>query len=283
MENNKLKLPEDYQFNLCDFALFLSVMKNPRAYRNVVSIVMEEPDIQIDEVKVEQVILNKIGKRAIRLDAWPKSSDNRQFNMEMQNDSKSDDVRKRSRFYQGLIDVPILKSGKSTKYKQLPSTVIIFITQDDIFGRDLAKYTFTEQCREIEDLKLDDGTTKIFLNMTSKNGTPELVSMLQYMKDTNIDNPEIITKDSRILELDEIVSEVRESEEWEVVRMNILEIGKEIGKEIEKERGVKSVVELCKEFGVSKEETIIKVIDKFEIDLEEAEKYLEKFWLDEGM
>lgn len=203
--------------------------------------------------------------------------------MEMQNDSKSDDVRKRSRFYQGLIDVPILKSGKSTKYKQLPSTVIIFITQDDIFGRDLAKYTFTEQCQEIEDLKLDDGTTKIFLNMTSKNGTPELVSMLQYMKDTNIDNPEIIMKDSRILELDEIVSEVRESEEWEVVRMNILEIGKEIGKEIEKERGVKSVVELCKEFGVSKEETIIKVIDKFEIDLEEAEKYLEKFWLDEGM
>lgn len=283
MENNKLKLPEDYQFNLCDFALFLSVMKNPRAYRNVVSIIMEEPDIQIDEVKVEQVILNKIGKRAIRLDAWAKSSDNRQFNMEMQNDSKSDDVRKRSRFYQGLIDVPILKSGKSTKYKQLPSTVIIFITQDDIFGRDLAKYTFTEQCQEIEDLKLDDGTTKIFLNMTSKNGTPELVSMLQYMKDTNIDNPEIITKDSRILELDEIVSEVRESEEWEVVRMNILEIGKEIGKEIEKERGVKSVVELCKEFGVSKEETIIKVIDKFEIDLEEAEKYLEKFWLDEGM
>lgn len=283
MENNKLKLPEDYQFNLCDFALFLSVMKNPRAYRNVVSIIMEEPDIQIDEVKVEQVILNKIGKRAIRLDAWAKSSDNRQFNMEMQNDSKSDDVRKRSRFYQGLIDVPILKSGKSTKYKQLPSTVIIFITQDDIFGRDLAKYTFTEQCEEIEDLKLDDGTTKIFLNMTSKNGTPELVSMLQYMKDTNIDNPEIITKDSRILELDEIVNEVRESEEWEVVRMNILEIGKEIGKEIEKERGVKSVVELCKEFGVSKEETIIKVIDKFEIDLEEAEKYLEKFWLDEGM
>lgn len=143
MENNKLKLPEDYQFNLCDFALFLSVMKNPRAYRNVVSIIMEEPDIQIDEVKVEQVMLNKIGKRAIRLDAWAKSSDNRQFNMEMQNDSKSDDVRKRSRFYQGLIDVPILKSGKSTKYKQLPSTVIIFITQDDIFGRDLAKYTFT--------------------------------------------------------------------------------------------------------------------------------------------
>lgn len=34
-----------------------------------------------------------------------------------------------------------------------------------------------------------------------------LVSMLQYMKETRIDNPEIIVKDSQILELDEIVTE----------------------------------------------------------------------------
>lgn len=61
--------------------------------------------------------------------------------------------------------------------------------------------------------------------MSGKNGAPELVSMLQYMKETRIDNPEIIVKDSRILELDEIVMEVKESEEWEAVRMNILEIG----------------------------------------------------------
>ena len=134
----------DHEFNLSDFALFLSVMKNPKAYRAVLSIFMEEPDIELIEVKVEQVILNKVGKRAIRLDAWAKSTDNRQFNMEMQNDSKNDDVRKRSRFYQSMIDTPILKSGKTTRYKNLPSTVIIFITQEDIFGRDLAKYTFTE-------------------------------------------------------------------------------------------------------------------------------------------
>ncbi len=52
-------------------------------------------------------------------------------------------------------------------------------TQDDIFGFDLAKYTFTEQCEEIAGLHLEDGTKKIFLNMNSKNGSPELVSLLQ--------------------------------------------------------------------------------------------------------
>ena len=104
---------KDYQFNLSDFSLFLSVMKNPRAYQCALSIFWEEPDMELSEVKVEQVILNKSGKRAIRLDAWAKSTDNRQFNMEMQNDTKNDDVRKRSRYYQGLLDTPILKSGKT--------------------------------------------------------------------------------------------------------------------------------------------------------------------------
>ena len=224
MENYELLLNE-HVFNLSDFALFLSVMKVPRAYQCVLSIFMEEPDIELVEVKVEQVILSKAGKRAIRLDAWAKSKDQRQFNMEMQNDSKGDDLRKRSRFYQSMIDTPILKSGKKTRYRNLPSTVIIFITQEDIFGKDLAKYTFTERCKEVENLELEDGTTKIFLNMESKNGSQELISLLQYMKDTRIDNPEIITKDSRILELDGIVQEVKSSEEWEAVKMNILEVG----------------------------------------------------------
>lgn len=189
MEKDERKvdlLPLEYQFNLSDFALFLSVMKNKRAYECTLSIILEE-EIELENVKVEQVILNQ--------------------------------------------------SGKETKYRELPSTVIIFITQEDIFKKDLAKYTFTEQCEEFPGFHLGDGTTKIFLNMTSKNGSKELVSLLQYMKETDLNNPEILVKDKRILELDKIVTEVKESEEWEAVEMNIFEIGIERGKqEIIKEK-----------------------------------------------
>ena len=212
-------LPEDYAFNLSDFALFLSVMKNKTAYENTLSIIFDEPDLRLKEVKVEQVVLNKSGKRAIRLDAWARDEQNRHINTEMQNDAKQDNLRKRSRFYQGLLDTPVLKSGKKTKYKHLPSTIIIFITRDDIFRCDSAIYTFTEQCEEVPGLHLDDGTKKIFLNMTSRNGRPELISLLQYMKNTTLDNPEIIVKDKRIQSLDRIVNEVKQSEEWEAVKV----------------------------------------------------------------
>ena len=232
-------ISEEHQMNLSDFALFLSVMKNKRAYECVLSIILEEPELVLEEVKVEQVVLNRNGKRAIRLDAWAKDKEERVFDMEMQNDSKSDNIPKRSRFYQALMDVPILKSGKDTRYRELPSSVIIFITQDDIWKYDLARYTFMEQCEEVPGLYLEDGTTKIFLNMTSKNGSHELVSLLKYMKDTRLDNPEILIKDRRILELDGIVREVKESEEWEVVQMNIMEIAMEKGMVYGVEQGIK--------------------------------------------
>lgn len=226
MENTRKDvLPEDYAVPLSDFALFLSVMKNREAYQCVLSIIMDQADLKLSDVKVEQVILNKSGKRAIRLDAWAVDQEMTQYNIEMQNDTEGDDLRRRARFYQSLIDSPILKSGKRTKYKNLPPTVVIFITQEDIFGKDLAMYTFLEKCEEVADLYLDDGTKKIFLNMESKNGRGELVSLLQYMEQSSLENPEVIVKDPRILRLDEIVTEVKQSEEWEESRMNIYQMG----------------------------------------------------------
>ncbi|RJW39657.1 hypothetical protein DXC97_11565 [Lachnospiraceae bacterium TF09-5] len=258
-------LPEDYTFNLSDFALFLSVMKNKTAYENTLSIILDEPDLKLKEVKVEQVVLNKSGKRAIRLDAWARDEQNRHINTEMQNDAKQDNLRKRSRFYQGLLDTPVLKSGKKTKYKHLPSTIIIFITRDDIFRCDSAMYTFTEQCEEVQGLHLDDGTKKIFLNMTSRNGRPELISLLQYMKNTTLDNPEIIVNDKRIQSLDRIVNEVKQSEEWEAVKMNILEIGIEKGK-------AASILELLEETGKVSEQLKQKILAQH--DSETLSKWL---------
>ena len=86
-------------------------------------------------------------------------------------------------------------------------------------------YTFRERCEGEPKVLLEDGTSKIFLNMTSHKGRPELVSLLQYMKDTTLENQNVTIKDRRILDLDRIVNEVVQTEEWEAVKMNILEIG----------------------------------------------------------
>lgn len=261
-------ITDEWKINLSDFALFLSVMKNQKAHESVLSIILSEPDLKLKKVRVEEVVLNKSGKRAIRLDAWALSEDNRQFATEMQNDTSNDDVRKRSRYYQGLLDTPILKSGKKTRYKELPSTVVTFITQEDIFGRDQAKYTFTERCRECPDLELEDGTQKIFLNMTSKNGDPELISLLQYMKDTRSDNPDILCWDNRLVQIDRVVNEVKQSEEWEAAQMSILSIGLERGQTIGEARALTELI--VKK--IKKGNTPEQIAEILEIDLSVVKK-----------
>lgn len=128
-------------------------------------------------------------------------------------------------------------------------------------------------------MELEDGTTKIFFNMTSKNGSQELISLLQYIKETRMDNPDILVKDSRILELDDIVQEVKASEEWEAVKMNILEIGIERGlqqglqqklvqlveKKMKKGLSVAEIADLLEE----NEEIIQKIVEELENDIKE--------------
>lgn len=277
-EQEVLEELEHTELNLSDFALFLSVMKNREAHRCVLSIIMEDPELVLTQVQVEEVVLNHIGKRAIRLDAAAQDANQVRYATEMQNDTDHDSMQKRARYYQSLLDTPYLKSGKRTKYRQLPPTVVTFITQEDIFGRDQAKYTFTEQCQEVEGLCLEDGTTKIFLNMASKNGDPVLVSMLQYMKKTRLDNPEISVHDERIQKLDSIVQEVKESEEWEAVRMSILSIGMEKGMKKGRVITLKTQVSRKLEKGRSAEQ----IAEDLELELPETEELIREILTEQG-
>ncbi len=110
-------------------------------------------------------------------------------------------------------------------------------------------------CLQLNNGREEDGTSKIFLNIASKNGRPELVSFLQYMKYTTLENEDVTEKDDRILNLDKIVREVKQSEEWEAVKMNIFEIGMERGIEQGSLKTMVKNVELSiRNFHVSLEE-----------------------------
>ncbi len=50
--------------NLSDFALFLAVMKRKKAHECVLSIILGEPDLKLNQVHVEEVVLNAKGERA---------------------------------------------------------------------------------------------------------------------------------------------------------------------------------------------------------------------------
>ena len=87
--------------------------------------------------------------------------ENRIINVEVQTGHKKE-LPKRSRYYQSVADVSTTSTG--TKYRDLPENILIFICTFDPFDRDFPRYTFQYICNEDKQLKLKDGSIRIFLN-----------------------------------------------------------------------------------------------------------------------
>ena len=130
-------------------------------------------------------------------------------------------------------------------------------------------------------MELEDGTKKIFLNMTSKNGRDELVSFLQYCKNSTLDNPEITILDERLKTLDAIVAEVKQNEEWEVARMSILSTGIKIGEkkgiEIGQKKGILAMIRMGREFHLSDDTILEQICKNFDLDQITAKGYIDSF------
>ena len=282
-------LTED-KVNLSDSELFLAVMKNKIAQECMLSIIMNEPDLKLKSVNVEEVIPNKKGKKMIRLDAYAEDDRGRIIDTEMQNDTGHDSIPKRVRYYIGRLDASLLFAGQKYPYKELPELVVIFITPKDLFGKDHARYEFRSRCTELKDLEINDGLRKLFLNMESLEGDPVLVSLLQYMKDSRITNPKIIVKDTRIQKLDEIVQEVKDSNEWRELLVSLEErmevrITKQIEDRVtkqvtehEKQKSAVAFIAICADFNQTRDTTRKKMIEKLKVTEEEADRYLDEFW-----
>ncbi|MCD8221359.1 MAG: Rpn family recombination-promoting nuclease/putative transposase [Clostridiales bacterium] len=126
--------------------------------------------------------------RGVRLDARADDADGTAFTIEMQV-SDEHNLPKRSRCYQGQMDVESLRPG--AEFDELPESYVIFICLFDPFGRGRYRYTYREECVE-DGEPLGDGTCKIFLNTKGKNPEEvpkELVDFLHYVEDADI--PEV--------------------------------------------------------------------------------------------
>lgn len=107
--------------------------------------------------------------------------DNKIYNIEMKVVNKKD-LAKRSRYYQGMIDLNYIEKGEH--YKNLRYSYVIFICTFDPFDKMLPKYTFENMCMEDKETYLKDGAYKIFFNTKAfeKEEDIYLKSFLKYIE-----------------------------------------------------------------------------------------------------
>ena len=228
----------------------------------------------------QKVIHNLPGKRGVRLDFIAESEDGRIFDVEMQNRNEGN-IPKRTRFYQALIDAPILKSGERGFDKMNPLYIIIICNYDP-YGKKKYCYTFDNQCKEVPGLRLGDEVTKLLLSTKGENEEEvpkELVDFLHYVTESN-ENGLPDECDERLKRLHESIREIKASADMEVEYMKmeereriIRDEGVEFGKQIGIINGkIESVLELLEDKGEVPEKVKTEIFA--ETDLEVLKKWL---------
>ena len=153
----------------------------------------------------EKTIEARTDRKGIRLDVYVQvKNTNRSFDVEMQI-SNSDNLAKRMRYYQGLLDIDKLKRGQH--YSSLGESFIIFICHFDRFEQGRHIYSFHERCDQDSNLNLNDGATKIFLNTkgTLDDISPDTKAFLDYVDSG-------IIKGNFVKNLDSAVNAVKNNE-----------------------------------------------------------------------
>lgn len=228
----------------------------------------------------QKVIHNPLGKRGVRLDFIAESEDGRIFDVEMQNRNEGN-IPKRTRFYQALIDAPILKSGERGFDKMNPLYIIIICNYDP-YGKKKYCYTFDNQCKEVPELRLGDEVTKLLLSTKGENEEEvpkELVDFLHYVTESN-ENGLPDECDERLKRLHESIREIKASADMEVEYMKmeereriIRDEGVEFGKQIGIINGkIEDILELLEDKGDVPEKVKAEILA--ETDLEVLKKWL---------
>lgn len=200
--------------------------------------------------------------RGIRLDVYVEDETKTVYDIEMQ-PTMTPNLPKRSRYYQGMIDLNLIERGAD--FNELKKSYVIFICLEDPFEEGLHIYTFENKCRECASLILGDDTTKVFINAagTADDVSDEMKEFLDYLqgKGTQNDFTRRIANE---------VDKARVHEEWRVEYMSLLLRDQEMrvaGREEERIRAIKKKLE--------KKKSVEQIAEELEITVEEAKSYVQ--------
>ena len=149
----------------------------------------------------------------------------------------------------------------------------------DLFGEGKFCYTFQMKCRESENLWMEDGAVRIFLNTRREN--PEevstaLVELLRYFENTS-DEAAAQCANSQIHEIHRRVSQIKSSEKIGVRYMQEWEERLYELQEAREEGGIQTLVLDNLEEGVPRERIVQKLQKRFSLDTAKAEMYFERY------
>ena len=258
------------ELEIWDDFMFGAVMSNKVLCKHLLEIILQKKIKDIQYTELQKTIDLQYDAKSIRLDVYVEDNLNSVYNIEIQTTAEKN-LPKRSRFYQGMIDLNILNKGES--YNKLKKSYVIFICNYDPFGKGQCFYRFENLCVDDPSIRLEDESIKIMINPYGNNIEQfgeEFAALMDFLKNGQI-------SDAYTESLKDEITEVKVSEEWRRRYMKLLirdqeniEIGKELGKELgELSTGIRQVKNNMEQFSSNQlasllgfdQSTILRIID----------------------
>ena len=207
------------ELTIVDDFMFGAVMRDPKLCKPLLELVLGVKIRKIEYPELQKTIDARYGSKAIRLDVYVEDEAGTVYDVEIQTNEKKH-LPKRTRYYQGVIDLHILEKGED--YTALRKSFVIFICTYDPFGKGRWVYTFENRCREDNKLALGDGAVKIILNTKGRVGkiSAGLRALLRYMDGSEPES-------SYTQALESAVTDVRGDEKWRREYMVLIERDRE--------------------------------------------------------
>lgn len=261
---NKIKKYEELSFT-DDYMFCMILTSNLKLCKELLELIL---NLEIKEVKIAEpqksVNITYDGK-GVRFDVYVNDAKNTIYDIEMQT-TRQKDLPKRTRYYQGMIDLNLIQKG--TKYSELKKSYVIFICLEDVFGQNLPVYTFNYMCEQNHSIKLGDDATKVIINASgSRDGLSEdMSSFLDFL----------LRKDATskfTQELKSAVNDAIANKKWEVDYMTY-------AMKIQEERedaAINATIRMGINLSASNEIIIEQLISNYNLTREEAEEALANY------
>lgn len=142
----------------------------------VLRIIIDKPDLMLTKEETQYDLQHLFGERSICLDVFGVDSKGQQYDLEVQRQDTGADPH-RARYHSSAMDVDNLKAKK--QFSDLPNTYVIFITENDFFGKEKAVYPI-ERMNLATGEPFNDGEHILYINGAYENNddTSDLAKLI---------------------------------------------------------------------------------------------------------
>ena len=251
MSNYYDEQPQEKVKNLriIDDTLFRLIAARKEVCQEILRTLLDDDKLEVVSVVPQETMVTLF--RGITLDALCRLGDGTLCNIEMQKSDSNDDI-KRVRFHASLVTAN--NTPKSTRFKEIPSVKILYITEYDAL-KNGQSVTHVSRCQKVKNkfLPLNDGEDIIFANTAVKTKDKYSKLLQLFLKKESF-------YDEEYPHLSKAIQHFKDTKKG---RDEMCAVMEEYANERALESAVEATIKTCIKFNASREKTLQTVLEEY--------------------